>query len=363
MELKGSFIGFTYGGVHSSKLGIFRTTTSNRNSIELHSPTTDKLITIDGLNENYYFGSSYRKKDINISYAFYGLSEEQIKQLKQIFSSKQICSLILDEEPYKVWSVKVTGNAICKHLCFEVDGQRIYHGEGTLVFTAFFPFARSRYEFLDDYTFENIREWIDPNGQLAGEAIPDIIYPAILSYGEEITDSAGRIVAVEQDFQQWLTEMELLMDSEIQSTSIESSIDFFADNGMYYNLEEWAEASCIPYKDGYGYQGDGQYNLYNAGDLPISFKLYLPQDKLNSSTTLVCGENTFTFSSLQLIEGDAYLLYDGTSCMLKGCNEMRKETGTIYNKYITSGNFFKLPTGEIQLTAPEGEMEYKYLYL
>jgi hypothetical protein len=91
-----------------------------------------------------------------------------------LFNDKKIHPLILDEEPYKVWSAKLTGTAIMKHICFESETHRFYCGEGTFTFTAFYPFARSRYQYLEDYTKENIREWIDAS-DFAGEETTKII--------------------------------------------------------------------------------------------------------------------------------------------------------------------------------------------
>jgi hypothetical protein len=50
---------------------------------------------------------------------------------------------------------------VVKHLCFERGASRFYCGEGTFTFTTFFPFARSRYQYAEDYNKENVREWID----------------------------------------------------------------------------------------------------------------------------------------------------------------------------------------------------------
>ena len=78
----------------------------------------------------------------------------QLRNLRRCLGDKKIHDLIFDETPYKVYSAKVTGSSSVKHLCFDIDGgQRIFKGEGTIQFTCFFPFARSRYKYLDSYNF------------------------------------------------------------------------------------------------------------------------------------------------------------------------------------------------------------------
>jgi hypothetical protein len=82
--------------------------------------------------------------------------------IKRSWNDKKIHDLIFDETPYKVYSAKMTGNSMLKHLAFtEQDGSRVYRGEGSFVFTCYFPFARSRYEYQEDYTVDNIHEWVD----------------------------------------------------------------------------------------------------------------------------------------------------------------------------------------------------------
>lgn len=51
--------------------------------------------------------------------------------------------LIFDEEPYKVYTAKITGNSSLKSIPFEEKGERIYNGEGTLEFTCYWPYAHT----------------------------------------------------------------------------------------------------------------------------------------------------------------------------------------------------------------------------
>jgi hypothetical protein len=80
--------------------------------------------------------------------------------ISKYWNDKKIHPLIFDEEPYKVYYAKITGMASLKHLCFEKDTDtRVYRGEGNIVFTCFYPFAKSRFEYLEDYEIFNIPEW------------------------------------------------------------------------------------------------------------------------------------------------------------------------------------------------------------
>ena len=69
MEMKGPFIGFTYGNRHSSRFGIFRTMT-DRHEIRLSPITRDVVFEIPGADGGYYCGSTYSKREMSIPFAF-----------------------------------------------------------------------------------------------------------------------------------------------------------------------------------------------------------------------------------------------------------------------------------------------------
>ena len=160
--LKGDYIGFTFNETHSSELGIIRVSEGTRYQEELLPSIEDKVVPVPGGDGVYYFGSFYRNKNFNISIAFDSLTEVQFENLRKVFGDRKIHSLIFDEKPYKVYSVKVFQPPSLQYLTFEDNsGARIHKGEGTLSFVAMSPFARSRFKYSGDYTeFENLNEWL-----------------------------------------------------------------------------------------------------------------------------------------------------------------------------------------------------------
>ena len=363
MEQKGSFIGFTFGNRHSSKLGIFRTSDSNRYSHNLVPKLKEQTADLATNNGIYYWDSKYTSREIPISFAFYGMSEEQLQQLKQVYNDKKIHKLILDEEPYKVWSAKLTGTAVCKHLCFEKDGQRFYCGEGTFMFTAYYPYALSRYQYIEDYTLENIQEWFDDDFFLSNVEEPGFIYPAILTYGYLESDDTAIIAGFEKHFEEWLEETDLLMETDLDPMEGNSSISVFIGNGVYWNLDEWRETSRIPSIENYGKYSDGKYRLFNAGDYPMPFQLYLPVGSAAQTFNVECADSKIVLTQVAAKEGDSYILIDGLTHTIRGCDSSYKLTKNLYNEKITDGDFFSLPVGEVELKSPQGRLEFNYLYL
>lgn len=165
---KGDFIGFEYNGKHSSELGIVRISDGSRFNENLLPTMQDKTVQVPGADGTYYFGSYYPQRQFNISFAFDNLTEFQVAQLKSHFGDKGIHDLIFDETPYKVYSAKVTGTATIKYIAFsEGPTNRIYRGEGSIQFTCYNPFARSKYKFLHQYEDEdypNKDEWVEASG-------------------------------------------------------------------------------------------------------------------------------------------------------------------------------------------------------
>ena len=99
-----------------------------------------------------------------------------VQTIKDKFLNKQFIS---DEKPYKYYMVK-SGNPQLKYICFGKEGDpRIYKGEGTLTFTAYYPFAKSKYKFLEDYGdtyYPNKNEWAVASGLKASRTTTDFTY-------------------------------------------------------------------------------------------------------------------------------------------------------------------------------------------
>lgn len=138
------FIGFTYNGKHSIKdLGIYRTSNGDRYEDNWLPTLQEKTASVEGMDGLYYFGTKVQQKQFNIPFAFQGLTEGQLRELKQTFNGDGIHDLIFDEYPFKVYSAKVTGSATMKYICFEDKQGRIYNGDGTLQFTCYYPYAHT----------------------------------------------------------------------------------------------------------------------------------------------------------------------------------------------------------------------------
>lgn len=212
------FTAFTFDGNHSLlDLNIIRTSEGDRYNSNLSPQAKDILTEVPGGNGQYYFGTNHQSQQFSISFAFDALTDTQFHKLKQVFSGDKISDLIFDEEPYKVYSAKVTGVPTLKYLPFDgPNGERIYKGEGTIQFTAYWPYAHTpnidtkiSKKFRKTGTFEKngllfdeYDEWLYPmkdqwrlssklyktNNVNVGENHGDISAPFIVTYNSIIED-------------------------------------------------------------------------------------------------------------------------------------------------------------------------------
>ena len=174
IALKGDFIGFSFNEHRSESLGIVRVSDGSIYNEDLVPTTQDKTVQVPGGDGFYYFGSDYTQRQFSINIAFDGLTEKQFRELQQVFGTKELGKLVFDERPYKYYMVKSSKPQL-KYICFGKDGERIYKGEGTLTFTAYYPFAKSIFKFLNEYGNKNKDEWKEASGMKPEKGTYDIV--------------------------------------------------------------------------------------------------------------------------------------------------------------------------------------------
>jgi hypothetical protein len=350
----GDFTGFWFNGVHSSELGITRVSGGDRYKEELSPEINDISVEIPGMDGEYYFGSQFGTRQFSIEIAYDSMTEKQFRKISRIFHQKTIGELIFDERPYKKYLVKIESPIELSYVCFdepkkvevnfngiygpttvweETDGtERIYKGEGSIEFVAYYPFAKSTKKALDSADMSS--DWAISSG--------------ILSTNEKNKFYIDTIIT--------------------ERTEIE-------DTELVYEVPDGA--SCI-------------IPLYNPGDFQTGFVLYVPYaDGVNTyqvELTLSDGLGSLSTSEFTINTEDTsneigFIVNSGNG-LIEGVNSFNEgewtTSGKIYNKYINNGTFFKIPmTEEISDTelpltliikivgqAPsELEIAYYYLYL
>ena len=311
IALKGDFIGFSFNEHRSESLGIVRVSDGSRYNEDLIPTTQDKTVQVPGGDGFYYFGSDYTQRQFSINIAFDELTEKQFRELQQVFGTKELGKLVFDERPYKYYMVKSSKPQL-KYICFGKDGERIYKGEGTLTFTAYYPFAKSVFKFLE----------------------------------KEIEKETGKEVYVLRktysNIEEW---------AEASSMKAQGALDKVpkSPTGGVYSI-----------------------SVYNAGDLETDFILKFngaPGDAVNIELSQQNVGNKKALLNLKkfgLKNTDTGFQINTKTNLIEGFNA-EGLTGTLYNENITQGDFFKIPPQEeglkISVTgATPTEIVYDYIY-
>jgi phage-related protein len=166
-DFRGDFLGFTFNTTHSSELGIVRVNTGNRGHEDLSPKFKDITVDIPGSDGIYYLSSQYQERQFQIDFAFDDLGENDIKSIRELFGDNKIHDLVFDEQPYKAYSCKVSLPTKLSYICFDNEdaSARVYKGEGNVVLTAYYPFAKAPKKTWTEYVSTTVGEkHYDENG-------------------------------------------------------------------------------------------------------------------------------------------------------------------------------------------------------
>ena len=326
----GDFLGFEFGGISSQELGITRVSGGDRYDEELQPEIKDITAEVPGINGEYYFGSTFGTRTFDIEIAYDSLTEEQFRNLRRIFGTKDIKKLIFDERPYKYYMVKIGSPIELSYICFDEPKRTI------------------------------------------GEERDGIRFVRPASIGES---TIGDSVAGEDPVREQVTPYEYDYDHKERIYKGEGKISFTAyfpfaksnfkvlpkpGNKYYEGSEGWADFSGILSEEEYSNidtYNNGVINIYNAGDINTGFRLYLPAAVCETATTLTYKVDNFTVTAqlildpMTLKENDIGVLIDTNSQLIIGVSEFGIDqsgnniyttSGNLYNQYVNSGYFFQL---------------------
>lgn len=256
----GDFLGFTFGGVHSSDLGITRVSGGDRYDEQLHPEIKDRTAEVPGVNGNYYFGSDFGPRTIDIEIAYDHLTEKQFRDLRKAFGTKEIKKLIFDERPYKYYMAKLESPVELSYICFN---------------------ERIRVKYSEEH---NIGTIDTQEGAISGEVLEELPNGIRM-----VDDGQGNRVREKVDPWVYKEETERIYKGEGKMTLIcyfpfaKSTFKVLPEAGQKYyeGSEEWAISSGILSAQLYHNvdkfdKNSGQITIYNAGDIPTGFRLYVP---------------------------------------------------------------------------------------
>lgn len=250
------YIAFSFNGLHSCEdMGIIRTSDGDRYNEELMPTSQDTTTEVVGSDGMYYFNTRHKQKVFSISFAFQELDDMGIRNLKNWLNTKEMGDLWFAENPYKVYTAKVTGTPQIKVIPFDVYSTdkkktiRVYRGEGSVQFTCYWPYAHTpdyvqnlkgelgNGKVLSSYAdFSNKDQWADASGltnstgACAGENPGDV--PAHFTVTISSSVASGTTLQVgEAKIVTTSTNSNLTWDSKTgmvstKSSNLDKAIDF-----------------------------------------------------------------------------------------------------------------------------------------
>ena len=126
-------------------LKVVRTSDGSRYNETGFPEIESRTATAPGNDGTYYFGEDFKQKPLTMELAFDDIEEKDFRRLKTVFANKTPAKLFFDEAPYKCRYVVSSGPSDIKYLCFDEEHlgktKRIYKGEMTINFVAYYPFS------------------------------------------------------------------------------------------------------------------------------------------------------------------------------------------------------------------------------
>lgn len=396
------FIGFKFGDTHFKNINVLHVSDGSRYSDNLAPTMQDKTVQVPGGHGTYYFGSYYTQRTFSVQIAYDSLTETDIRTLRQM-TNWGIQKLVFDEQPYKTYMAKMNGTPQLKYICFDKgENDRVYKGEGTLQFTCFYPFAICEKKWLKDYYTYNdtpyegqLREW-NYRGEGYFRSLDHMSAIGTSSdqtqhWIYEVVDEGNSIFIINDNFSRFpshtnyqtvdvnnfpdLTRYEIVsgVSNPIATQNLMTPVKSVRTD----NVNEWKDAAQLTPTQGIYDSITGSptkmFRAYNPGDLPTDFQVYYPKDNVTSDFTVSCANvGTLNISGITTAKSpDTYICVNSKNHLIEGCikeGQTFVPTGNLYNEYISSGDFFKIPvTGtthtEVVVTAEAETVTYNYLYL
>lgn len=299
------FVGFRFGPYHSSDLHLIATSSGNRFQKNLLPNPTDYTLDIPGGDGKYYVGQTFQSREISVNVSFTDIDELTFRKIAQIFSTDKLQDLVFDEQPYKTYRAKCKSAPSFKYICFKdpQTQQRIYKGEGSINFICYKPFAYCFNKYIvtaaDYYKTTMPEEILNPMSINYNPYIHDV--PPTLT--DEIKLHYNRDHNMSMSWDGGYPTIEQVQWGELYFTDKNGEKKLISDMRHYWdNVPKWQAGAKLLTTPTLDYDQEliympqysriNYYNMetglnkqnaligsrilvYNPGDLPIDFTLYL----------------------------------------------------------------------------------------
>ena len=119
-------------------------------------------------------------------------------------------------------------------------------------------------------------------------------------------------------------------------------LSYYSSKNKFKTYQQWNATANLKNKGDYDtYNINTGIKLYNPGDLDTDFKLFLNKNSGTSFQISIDSLRTLVLDNIVYFNGDTKICINTATKLIEGYNNNGK-TGTLYNKFITAGDFFKI---------------------
>ena len=260
---------------------------------------------------------------------------------------------------------------------FQDTNSQMAGSDGTLYWESFYTNKswniNIAFDNLSEINYRELRQWLNAKdmGELIFDEAPYKAYTAKIQSPPQLkficfNENGQRVYKGEGTIQ--------LISYFPYTKSVHKYLDQFGE--IYTNKSEWKDTSRMKSTKGsYDVINSGKIMVYNAGDIETDWELYVPISQSGCSLTQISLERGVStlyqlqFSNItQQKENDSYLRISSRTNLIEGCDSKKMPTGSLYNQFISAGDFFKIPLEETSFvinnfaTGSDVTLNYDYLY-
>ena len=134
------FTTFIFDGKDCADMGVYSTTSSGTYTVYIEPTFKDEILEVPAYDGRYYYGTQYTAQQFHFNLFADNLSLAEYRNLKSWLKPRNVGKLILSDQPYKYYIVKITSiGALGEHPL--TDAQQIVNSvlgdslEGNVVYT------------------------------------------------------------------------------------------------------------------------------------------------------------------------------------------------------------------------------------
>ena len=168
------FTTFIFDGKDCADMGVYSTTSSGTYTMYIEPTFKDETLEVPAYDGRYYYGTQYSAQQFQFNLFADNLSMTEYRNLKTWLKPRNVGKLILSDQPYKYYIVKVTSiSALGEHPL--TDAQQVVHSvlgdsaEGNVVYTGKFTVTFQTVGSVYGYGLSYYRD--------------DLVYDALNKYG------------------------------------------------------------------------------------------------------------------------------------------------------------------------------------